>query len=67
MMANPRLGQTVQIWYKKSLADWFPLHGKIGTVVIVCKARKCRNHGVLVEGRMYAVPCGNLRAWSDPL
>jgi hypothetical protein len=65
MIANPKLGQTVQIWYKKSLADWFPLHGKVGSVAIVCKARKCRNHGVLVDGKVYAIPCGNLRPFKE--
>jgi hypothetical protein len=43
------------------MRDWMPLHGKIGEVEIVCKARKARNHGVLIDGKVYAVPCGNLR------
>lgn len=46
MIANPRIGAEVQVWYKKSLAHWFPLHGKIGTVEIVAKGKGPRNHGV---------------------
>ncbi len=60
MMANPRPGQTVQVWYKKSLANWFPLHGKIGVVRIASKG-KPRNHGVEIDGQLYVIPCGNLR------
>jgi hypothetical protein len=61
VLANPKLGQLVQIWYAKRYAHTMPLHGKIGEVVIVCKARRCRNHGIEIDGQMYAVPCGNLR------
>lgn len=60
MVSNPRVGDAVTIRYKKSLKSWFPLEGKTGTIAIVCKARRCRNHGVMVDGRLYAVPCGNL-------
>lgn len=60
MVSNPRKGDAVVIRYKKSLKSWFPLEGKIGTVRIVCKARRCRNHGVEVDGKVYAIPCGNL-------
>lgn len=59
MMANPKVGQKVKVWYKKKLADWFPLHGKVGVVVIVSKG-KPRNHGVEIDGVMYVIPCGNL-------
>lgn len=59
MLANPKLGQKVQIWYAKRYAHTMPLHAKIGTVVVVSKG-KPRNHGVEVEGVMYAIPCGNL-------
>lgn len=62
MMANPRKGQLVRVHYKKSLADWFPLHGKVGTVEIVCKG-KPRNHGVVIDGKLYAIPCGNLNKY----
>lgn len=60
MMANPRKGQRVQIWYNKRIAPEMPLHGKVGTVAVVCKG-KPRNHGVMIDGHLYAVPCGNLR------
>ncbi len=61
MISNPNKGQRVQVWYRAGMRDWMPLHGKIGEVEIVCKARKARNHGVLIDGKVYAVPCGNLR------
>lgn len=60
MMANPRKGQTVRVWYKKSLAAEMPLHGKIGTVEIVSKG-KPRNHGIRIDGALWVVPCGNLQ------
>jgi hypothetical protein len=60
MMANPRVGQVVQVWYAKSYAHTMPLHGKVGTVEIVSKG-KPRNHGVLIDGALWVVPCGNLR------
>ena len=61
MIVYPKQGQPVQIWYKKSLAHWFPLHGKVGTVCVVAKGKGPRNHGILVDGKLYVVPCGNLR------
>jgi hypothetical protein len=60
MMANPKVGQTVQAWYKKSLSDYMPYHGKFGRVVIASKG-KPRNHGVEIDGQMIVIPCGNLR------
>lgn len=60
MVSNPQAGDLVIIRYKKALKSWFPLEGKEGVIRIVCKARKCRNHGVEVAGAIYAIPCGNL-------
>jgi len=60
MVSNPKVGDVVIVKYKKALKHWFPLEGQTGTVVIVCKARRCRNHGVLIDGKMIAIPCGNL-------
>jgi hypothetical protein len=60
MLANPRLGQRVQVWYRRDRAAFMPLHGREGTVVVVSRG-KPRNHGVEVDGVLYAVPCGNLR------
>lgn len=60
MVSNPKHGDKVIVRYKKALKTWFPLEGKTGTITIVCKARRCRNHGVLIEGQMYVIPCGNL-------
>lgn len=61
MMANPKVGQRVQVWYRKSLALTMPLHGKVGTVEVVIPNKRVKNHGVRIDGKLYAVPCGNLR------
>ena len=69
MVSNPRRGDAVIIRYKKALKHWFPLEGKTGTIHIVCEARRCRNHGVMVDGELWVVPCGNLfyaRSQSTP-
>lgn len=60
MIANPHIGMTVQIWYAKKRAHW-PLHGKIGVVVVASRGPGPRNHGVMVDGELTVVPCGNLR------
>lgn len=64
VIANPHKGMTVQIWYGKRRtpfpAHQMPLHGKIGTVQIVSRG-KPRNHGVMVDGVVWCIPCGNLR------
>lgn len=60
MVSNPSIGATVTVKYKKSLKGWFPLEGKTGTITIVCKAKRCRNHGVMIDGQLWVVPCGNL-------
>lgn len=60
MVSNPKVGDRVIVRYKKSLKTWFPLEGKIGFISIVCKARRCRNHGVRIDGKLYVIPCGNL-------
>lgn len=60
MLANPKPGQRVQVWYRKDRAAFMPLHGREGTVVVVSRG-KPRNHGVMVDGAVYVVPCGNLR------
>ena len=60
MVSNPKVGTPVIVRYKKKLKHWFPLEGKTGTITVVCKSRKCRNHGVTIDGKLYAIPCGNL-------
>jgi hypothetical protein len=69
MIANPRKGQRVQLWYgsggtrkRPSLhRDRMPWHGRIG-VVVVSSRGKPRNHGVRMDdGTVVVVPCGNLR------
>ena len=78
MMANPAPGAIVQVWYNKRVAGSMALHGKVGRVVVVCRPHKAppvaqvvegvrshgpRNHGILIDGQLYAIPCGNLRPW----
>jgi hypothetical protein len=60
VVSNPKPGQRVQVWYRKGLRDYMPHHGRLGTVAVVSKGRP-RNHGVLIDGRMVVIPCGNLR------
>lgn len=60
MLANPKQGQRVQCWYRRDRAAFMPLHGKLGSVVVVSRGTP-RNHGVEVDGAVYVVPCGNLR------
>lgn len=60
MIASPRVGQLVQVWYRVGVRDHMPYHGRIGKVVISCRG-KPRNHGVRLDGRVVVVPCGNLR------
>jgi len=36
-----------------------PLQDRGGTVVVVGRG-KPRNHGVMVDGELYCVPCGNV-------
>ena len=60
MLSSPRIGTAVQCWYAAPARPARPLHGLTGVVVTVSRGRP-RNHGVLIDGRVYAVPCGNLR------
>jgi hypothetical protein len=68
MLANPRQGDRVIIRYAKAKVarspSTFPLHGKTGTVEIVGRG-KPRNHGILIDGVLYVVPCGNLNRESS--
>lgn len=63
-MLNPRVGQYVQVWYRKSVADKMPLHGRFGIVRAATRG-KPRNHAVQIDDVMYAIPCGNLRPVRD--
>lgn len=64
MISNPSIGQSVTIHYAAKARHARPLHGKTGVVVIASKGRP-RNHGVLIDGRMYVVPAGNLMPTND--
>jgi hypothetical protein len=60
MMLNPRIGSEVQVWYAAAWREVMPLHGRIGIVRIRSRGRP-RNHGIEIDGRIIAIPCGNLR------
>jgi hypothetical protein len=60
VIANPKRGQRVQIWYRADRATFMPWHASEGVVLIVSRG-KPRNHGVLVGTTVIVVPCGNLR------
>ena len=59
MLANPRRGQRVRIHYAPRHGVHMPLQDRVGTVVVVGRG-KPRNHGVMVDGELYCVPCGNV-------
>lgn len=59
VLCNPRLNQLVRIRYAAGYAHLMPLHDMIGIIRVVGNGRP-RNHGVEVQGRMYAIPAGNL-------
>ncbi len=61
MIVHPKLGQSVQVWYRKAMAPCMPLHGRMGVVRIVSRGPGPRNHGVEVDGKIVVIPCGNLR------
>lgn len=63
MISHPKPGQRVQIHYRPGLRERMPHHGKIGTILFACRARRCRNHAVLLDdGWRVSVPSGQLRA-----
>ena len=63
MLANAKVGQRVKVRYspKRDRGFWdrMPLQGKAGEIIIAGRGRP-RNHGVLIDGTIYVVPCGNL-------
>lgn len=65
MIVHPRLNQAVRIWYNKRRAPSMPLHGQTGRVVVRGIGPGPRNHGILVDGRVYVVPCGNLQKTAE--
>lgn len=64
MIASPRPNSEVQCWYAERWRRVAPLHGKVGVVRISSRGRP-RNHGIEIDGRLYVVPCGNLRKVQD--
>ncbi len=60
MISSPKVGQRVQVWYRKERAPHMPWHGRIGIVEISSRG-KPRNHLINIDGTTVVVPCGNLR------
>lgn len=59
MMVNPRIGQLVRVRYAAHYRDQMPYHDRVGIVRIRARGRP-RNHGIEIDGRLIAIPCGNL-------
>ena len=59
MISNPRIGQLVQLHYAKKRVPFAPYHGRQG-IVVMCGKGRPRNHGVLIDGELVCVPCGQL-------
>jgi hypothetical protein len=60
VIANPRPGARVVLWYAPRARPYF-LHAAAGVVVVAGKGRP-RNHLVRLDsGALVVVPCGNLR------
>ena len=60
MLSYPKIGDKVMIRYGKKWAQYTPLHGREGIVAIVCLSKRCRNHGIEVDGKLAIIPRGNL-------
>jgi len=59
VLSNPSIGERVRVHYAKHYRDMMPLHGKVGIVRVRSKGRP-RNHGVEINGQLFAIPAGNL-------
>jgi len=60
MVASPKPGQRVKIWYRKE-NRYLRYHASIGTVLISGRG-KPRNHLIGIgSGHKVVVPCGNLQ------
>lgn len=62
MLSCPKQGSTVQVWYAAKWRSFMPLHGRVGIVRVSSRGRP-RNHGIEIDGQMWIVPAGNLRAY----
>jgi len=64
MVFDPKIGQRVQVVCDERCGAEYryllSLDRKIGTLRVVARS-KSRTHGVEIDGRIYAVPRGNLR------
>jgi hypothetical protein len=61
VISNPRIGQMVRLRYAPGRRRAAPYHDLVGRVVIVCRARRARNHGVEIDGVIVVVPAGQLQ------
>lgn len=61
MLANPRIGLRVQVWYGKRSRDHMPLHAEVVTVRGVARGRPRNIQVQRADGRRCIVPCGNIR------
>lgn len=61
MIVHPKIGQAVQVWYRREVAPGMPYHSRMGRVVTKGRGPGPRNHAVEIEGCVVMVPCGNVR------
>lgn len=61
MIANPAIGSTVQVWYRRQAAPYMPQHGATAVVTRVARGRPRNVQVRLPDGRRTVVPCGNIR------
>lgn len=66
MYANPKPGDLVRVLYGKRYRHMMPYQGREGVICIVCKAKRCRNHGVMIGRKLVVIPCGNLFKIKEP-
>ena len=60
MIQFPKVGMHVKVHYRKSLQSEMPLQNKLGTILVLAKGRGPRNVLVLIQGKKYIIPRGNL-------
>lgn len=60
MIWKPRIGEPVEIRYRKGVRNAMPLQGRSGMVVVTPQGRGPRNVGVRIGDSVHVVPRGNL-------
>ena len=61
MLAHPKIGQRVRIWYGQPMRSFCPHHGKVGRIPRTARGPRMLNHEVALGTSRVVVPCGNLR------